>query len=59
MHTNLKPASASWIESLLIVFNQLTAFQEVTICTFSNFLEESSSFQFIKVTIDISLTKTS
>ena len=31
MRTNLKPASASWIASLLIVFNQLTAFQEVAI----------------------------
>ena len=31
MHTNLKPISASRIASLLIVFNQLTAFQEVAI----------------------------
>ena len=31
MRTNLKPASASQIALLLIVFDQLTAFQEVAI----------------------------
>ena len=57
MLTNLRPMSASRIASLPIVFNQLTAFQEVTICIFSNFSEESSNFQFIKVTTHIFLIK--
>ena len=42
--------------SLLIVFNQPTAFQEVTISTLFNF-QKSDNFKSIKVTIHIFLIK--
>ena len=52
MHRILKPVAMFWIALLSNVFNQLTAFQEVTICTLFNF-QKSDNFTFIKVTIHV------
>ena len=55
MHVKLKSKSASWITSSLTVLNQLTEFQEVTICTSFNF--KLDNFKSIKVTMHIFIIK--